>query len=50
MKWFDDEIEKEFDRMRQRMEKMLGSSLTSWSGHIVRRRRLAPFIGSLRDF
>ena len=25
MKWFDDEIEKEFDRMRQRMEKMLGS-------------------------
>jgi len=25
MKWFDDEIEKEFDRMRQRMEKMLRS-------------------------
>ena len=25
MKWFDDEIEKEFERMRQRMEKMLGS-------------------------
>jgi HSP20 family protein len=25
MKWFDDEIEKEFDRMRLRMEKMLGS-------------------------
>ena len=26
MKWFDDEIEKEFERMRQRMEKMLGVS------------------------
>ena len=25
MKWFDDEIEKEFDLMRQRMEKMLRS-------------------------
>jgi len=25
MKWFDDEIEKEFERMRQRMEKMLSS-------------------------
>ncbi len=25
MKWFDDDIEKEFERMRQRMEKMLGS-------------------------
>lgn len=25
MKWFDDEIDKEFERMRQRMEKMLGS-------------------------
>lgn len=25
MKWFEDEIEKEFDRMRQRMEKMIGS-------------------------
>ena len=25
MKWFDDEIEKEFDRMRQRMEKMFGA-------------------------
>ena len=26
MKWFDDEIEKEFDRMRQRMERMFGSA------------------------
>ena len=25
MKWFDDEIDKEFERMRQRMERMLGS-------------------------
>ncbi|UCG14636.1 MAG: Hsp20/alpha crystallin family protein [Deltaproteobacteria bacterium] len=25
MKWFDDDIEKEFERMRQRMESMLGS-------------------------
>ena len=25
MKWFDDEIEKEFERMRQRMERMFGS-------------------------
>lgn len=25
MKWFDDEFEKEFDRMRQRMERMFGS-------------------------
>lgn len=26
MKWFDDEIEKEFERMRQRMERMFGSA------------------------
>lgn len=25
MKWFDDEFEKEFERMRQRMERMFGS-------------------------
>ena len=25
MKWFDDEVEREFNQMRQRMEKMLGS-------------------------
>lgn len=25
MKWFDDDIEKEFERLRQRMEKMMGS-------------------------
>ena len=25
MKWFDDEIDKEFERMRRRMERMLGS-------------------------
>ena len=25
MKWFDDEIEKEFERMRKRMERMAGS-------------------------
>ena len=25
MKWFDDDIDKEFERMRQRMEKMVGS-------------------------
>jgi HSP20 family protein len=25
MKWFDDDIEEEFERMRQRMDKMLGS-------------------------
>ena len=25
MKWFDDDIDKEFERMRQRMERMVGS-------------------------